>query len=183
MQINNSSSINFNGYKNLMTTSARVSKNEAFTFLSMQLDNFGKNDLEIWKNLQQNLFSVKNPSDVFTTELFEGFGKLNLYLGDKSIDPNKYKNSNKNKFIMEAYTWMADLMKRIMNENHPVKDSGAFKVFNETVENILPLLENKQKLANDFVLLSQNPKNHPQETAGLIKESINKIMLDYFSKA
>lgn len=180
MQINNTPSVNFNGYKNLMTNSARASKNEGFTFLSMQLDNIGKNDLDIWKNVQERLFGQYKPSDIFTIELIEFFGNRTLLLADKNIDPNKYtKQSSQEMSLMKAYTWMADLMKRVMNENYPVKDKGTFDVFHKTIANILPLFHNDFRLANAFVLLAQHPDNHPQESALKISESIDKIMLDY----
>lgn len=184
MQVNNNSStISFNGYKNLMTNSVKVVRNEGFSFLSMQLDNIKKNDLEIWKNIQERLFAVKNPSDIFTVELIEGFGLRTLLIGDKNISPcsSFSQQSEKERLLMQAYTWLAELTKRIMNENNPVKDSGAFEVFHKTVANILPLFQNNLKVANEFVLLSSSSDKHPQETAFHINKVIDKIMLDYFS--
>lgn len=181
MEIRNiNSTTNFNGYRNLMTNSAKVSKKEGFTFLSMQLNNLKKNDLEIWQSIQRNLFFNNKPSDVFTVEHLNGFGNEMLLLGDRGIDPNVYpKQSEKEMLLMKAYTWMADLTKRIMNDNALIKDNGQFNVFHKTIANILPLFNGNKILAGEFVLMSHHPDNHPQPAALEINKAIEKIMFDY----
>ena len=75
-----------------------------------------------------------------------------LLLGDRGIDPNVYpKQSEKEMLLMKAYTWMADLTKRIMNDNALIKDNGQFNVFHKTIANILPLFNGNKILAGEFV--------------------------------
>lgn len=180
MQINNNSSVNFNGYKNAITNSAKVSKNEGYSFLSMQLDNVGKNDLDLWKNFQQKLFGENKPSDILTIQLFQGFGEQLIHLGNKCIDPQLYsEESEKEMNLMKTYTWLADLTKRIMNENKLLNNRDMYKVFQASFTNILPIMGNNINLVNQFILTSQSPENHPQETALDINENIDKIMQDY----
>lgn len=181
MQINNTSSVNFNGYRNLLTSNARVGKKDGLVLLSMQLDNIGKTDLDIWKNIQRKGFSINEPSDVFTVELYEGFGDSNLLIGNKNMDPHLYEEGSKEEtLLLKTFTWMADLTKRIMNENNPIVDSGRFKVFQDTINNITPLFGYNKGVAQQFVLDSQNPNNNPQEAALEINEGITEIMQDYF---
>lgn len=180
MQINNNSSVNFHGYKNLITNSAKTSRNEGYSFLSMQLDNVGKNDLDLWKNFQQKLFEEKKPSDILTIQLFQAFGDHMIHLGNNCIDPNLYSEEpEKEMSLMKSYTWLANLTKRIMNDNKLINNRDLYKVFQASFANLLPVMGNNISFANQFVLESQSPENHPQETALDINENIDKIMQNY----
>lgn len=186
MQINNNNSTNFNGYKNILTNRIMTGKNENFSFLSMQLNNIGHKDLDIWKNAQKNLLNINNPSDTFTIELVKGFGHNTLASGDKCLTPKILnKSPETEKLMLKTYTWMANLTKRIMNDNHLIEDTKnkqLEKVIKDTTDNLYPIFGRNYYLAIDFVSSAFQKIYHPQEVALDINKSIDEIMHNYLFK-
>lgn len=181
MDIKNINSTNFNGYKNLLTNNASLTKNRRLSFLSIQLDNIGKNDLDTWNTIQRNLLGEKNPSDVMTIVMRKLFNNHFLLLGeDKDLDPYCVKQgSYEEKMLMKTYTWLSDLTKRIMNDNNLIKDKGCIETIRMSLINILPFSGNDIEATNAFVYQALEPENHPQEEAKIIYDAIDDIMLDY----
>ncbi len=183
MDIKNINSTNFNGYKNLLTNNASLTKNRRLSFLSIQLDNIGKSDLDTWKTIQRNLLGEKNPSNVMTIVMRKLFDNHFLLLGEnKDLDPNCVKQGSfEESMLMKTFTWLADLTKRIMNDNNLIKDKEGTEVIKESLVTILPFSGNNITNTNNFVFQALEPENHPQAEAKKINDAIQYIMDDYLS--
>ena len=152
----------------------------------MQLDNVGYQDLDMWNNIQKNLLNISNPSKTFTLELIKGFGATNLVHASTMLNPDSIaKDDNKEALMFKAYTWMANLTRRIMNENNLITDKSngqMEQVFQDTTKNIASLFFNNYSLALDFVSSSFHQQCHPQEVALDMNKAISKIMCDYLNR-
>lgn len=181
MQVNNINSTNFNGYKNVITNGIWASKDEAYHFVSMQLNNTKHNDLEIWKEIQTKFLNIKNPSEVFTFEHFMGYDIENISFGGKLINPSSHAQGSLNELnTLKAFTWLANLTKRLANDNSLTNDKDMGICLVKTVENLMPVFKDDRALATKFVMDSLQSNIYPQKIAWKVNQSISRIMKHYF---
>ena len=200
MKVNNiqPNTTNFNGYKNLMTRRLADKPNAPyFTYMAMQLNNIGKNDLEVWQNIQKNVLNRKNITDIFTfsylhfpkTQDYMWFGgKL---LGDELTKFSKYFGEHAD--TLKSYIFAHDLTGRIMNDNSwLVRDNKLMDVAKQARDDLNKVFDmnlvfgtgdaNKNKaMATDIVANTFLKEDAPQANAGEINHDMYKLFLPFLS--
>ena len=143
--INNN--ISFTGYKNIIATAnSKAGKDNVVTYIAMQLNNEGKQDLFEYQKLQkmQNYVDDKNDILLLTHILDLKSMTENIYLGlknmflgnelrliEENFVPEKISQEmyEKEKSLhMKAYTLLASLTKRIKDEKFNLQDENIAKV-------------------------------------------------------
>lgn len=185
MEINNIKSYNqnFNGYKNVIAKHIGPGRENGLSIMSLQLNNNGHNDLDAWKRIQKNLFNKQTCSDVMTLEHLKNYRLESIYLNNKDFSPKQYgkEGSTLEMEAMKAFTWLANITKRLMNDSHLVKDKEQANVVCSLITTIIPAFDNNYSAAQAIALDALYKGNHPQEIALEINNAIQKMMLDYFN--
>ena len=197
MEINKiSNSPNFNGYKNILSgTIKELSGKNDLAFMTMQLDNIGHNDLEIWHNIQKNVLGKEKFTDIITFScVFFSNLKNHFWVGgqDISVDGKSavenYSSVDMEKF--KTFSFIANLTKRLMNENRPlVYDNDRDLVVNKARADLCSTFKLRKYeydreaeiLANNLVLKSYMQQEPPQAVAGVVNNKISDIMSRHFS--
>ncbi|MCM1004490.1 MAG: hypothetical protein NC408_09135 [Candidatus Gastranaerophilales bacterium] len=185
MQINNTTSTNFNGYKNVLANRIVRPNGEKITYMSMQLDNIGKNDLEVWKYLQKNLMNRDFTTDVVTFNMFEqgndniiGFSSALLDLDDVE------ESSEEESLMMKAFTLLASLTDRIKSDFHLKQDENYRPMAYETKSDLADVFLDKKQSSAELdraVWGAFYAETSPQEHAADINKKIHNKMMTYFS--
>ena len=134
MNITNISNQTFNGYKNLIADHSKVGDAESATII-MQLDNLGTNDLEKYEELKQKIPNIQDTDDILALTYYKRHkndpGTLMINdaimlrgeeLSDLEDNYDEYFSSFENYKTEEGntlklYTFLANLTKRIANDN------------------------------------------------------------------
>ena len=185
----------FNGYKNVLAGSIRESSGKPnLVYMSMQLDNIGHNDLEIWHGIQNKVLGIEKPSDIisFACVFFSNL-KQCFWVGGHDISVEgkgameKYNSSDMEKF--KAFSYIANLTKRLMNENENiVYNYNRELVVNKARTDLCNTFKLKKYeydkeaeiLANNIVIKSYVEKEPPQAVAGDVNRKISNIMAKHF---
>ena len=196
MEVNKiSNSPNFSGYKNILSGSIKkkLTGEPEFAFMSMQLDNIGHNDLEIWQDIQKKVFKKENPSDIisFACIFFTNFKKCfwvsgqDISIGNKGME--QYSADDIAKF--KTFSFIANLTKRLMNENGTLVYNHDRELTANKARNDLTNLFKMKKyvydrdaelLANNLVIGAYLAQEPPQSTAGVVNNKISAIMANHF---
>ena len=202
MKINsiNSQSPNFKGYRNIISRKLPGGPGQPyFTYMAMQLDNIGKNDLEIWQNIQRTLLKRENPADYITLSYLDipertGF----MWLGNFRLGSNLHKFSHyfgEHVDTLKSYLFVHDLTERIMNDNSWLKRDNRqmevvkqahrdlTEVFNELTIEEFQDHETNKALATDIVANSFIKEDPPQANAGDINHNIYKFIMPFSTGA
>jgi len=133
--------ITFKGYKNIITNDIIFNDKSRMAFIATQLNDIGSPDLAELKKINEMSFLDTN-NDVLIMlyskyrtmpqRLF--FGDKSLYLGDELLSLQEecgdtYNYKREEKASMKAYTLMASLTKRMMQNPLYTKDADFSKVF------------------------------------------------------
>lgn len=185
MNINNINSTNFTGYKNVIANKVVRPNGEKITFMSMQLDNVGKADLDIWKNLQNNLMKKDFTTDVITFNVIE-YDDMNIAgFSHELLDIDEVKKSSKEESLfLKAFGLIASLTDRIANDTKLITDDNYHPMGYETRYNLSDVLfSDKQKSSelDNAVWGAYYNETEPQEHAKNINNIISKKMIKYFS--
>lgn len=195
MKVNNNySKLNFTGYKNLLVNNVKDDNGFQFAFLAMQLDNNGNNDLDTWKTLQRTLNEADH-SDVISfmyTKMPEHpglflLGNRRLFSGEELAVLRRRNLGTRfeNHYLEEenahlkAYTFIANLTRRIMSQGLFDKNAEFRKViitFYETLTNIL----GDEKRAFEIINTSALQNKEPQKTALTLNKYIDRTMMKFF---
>ena len=198
MKINNIQ--NYTNFKGITNVTANDVKGEIerFTFLSMQLNDKETNDLTRLKELiKLRPETSKKFEDVMTLS-YSRIGNHNVLLLDGNLLPNgETLNGLRNayyegklseeffnreeKFAIKAYTFLADITKRLMNQNKPLDCDtlGKVKVFQEGCENIK---QHSIQEREAMIYMTDTMREHVpfQKVAGFFNRMIAKRMTKYF---
>ena len=198
MKINNYNP-NFTGYTNVFASELNTTIGK-YSLLSMKLDDIGTKDLTAYKELKKMQLLPQEivNKDTLTLLLTKVGDKIKiLFFNDmrtasgknlKSFEraaktAQEIKNYKlEEKIHMKAYTFLAKLTRRLMNENHEIKrDVDFYKVLNSSQANIASLFKD-QKFANDFMILSIEDGQTPfQIVAKKINDKITNTMNAFFN--
>lgn len=187
---------NFNGYKNILSgTIKELSGKNDLAFMTMQLDNIGHNDLDIWHDIQKNALGKEKVSDIITFScVFFSNLKHHFWAGGQDITVDgkgaveKYSSGDMEKF--KTFSFIANLTKRLMNENRAlVYDNDRDLVVNKARADLSSTFKLKKYeydreaeiLANNLVIKSYMAQEPPQAVAGVINNKISDIMSRHFS--
>ena len=199
IQASNQNSLNFNGYKNIVSRelSQYVPNERTFAYMTMQLDNAGVRDLQKWQEIQRDVFNVENPTDMITFTFLSvpGFKDF-FWVGDKLLRI-KQRNADDlftdgNKKIFRVYTFIAKLTERIMNDNDWLRiDKNRYVVAANAANALERIFTDRnnlhtigymtpKQLAANIVADSFIREDFPQQNAGIFNHKISEIMDPYF---
>ena len=169
----------FSGYKNVIGDMYDKAPISRFSFLSMQLDNNGTPDLDIWKTIQKDLYKIKDPQDVITFQCVEigGLGKK-FYFGGNSLNL-KTVNSKNEALILKAFGLIASLTKRIIMTSLPTVDREMPKTILQTRENFLKFLENDADFVDNIIYTSVQSRFSKSHIAENMNKNVHKMMKAY----
>ena len=198
MKINNIQ--NYTNFKGITNVTANDVKGEIerFTFLSMQLNDKETNDLTRLKELVKLRPETSKKFEDVMTLSYSRIGNHNVLLLDGNLLPNgETLNGLRNayyegklseeffnreeKFAIKAYTFLADITKRLMNQNKPLDCDtlGKVKVFQEGCENIK---QHSIQEREAMIYMTDTMREHVpfQKVAGFFNRMIAKRMTKYF---
>lgn len=183
MEIKNINSVNFNGYKNVLSNTVIRPKGAAkMTFLSMQLDNIGKNDLEIWQRLQKHITNRDFTTDIITFNLIEQGGKNTLAVSDALIrTENIEPRSEEEKLMIDAYTLAASLTDRIKQDFRINYDENYRAMAYETRADLTDFFSGFGVAELNRAVFGAYYQDNQQSNATYINDKITEIMLEYFA--
>lgn len=190
--INNN--INFKGYKNFLGCDIPLpEKNSSFTSINLQLNNEGARDLDAYRELRR-LMGYKGEelnNDVIHCVYSElPAGKFFFVNGKSLYNDEGLKELSRQceakDFIKEekahikAYTLLASLTRRIINNGLVHRDSGMYKVIENSFNVFKEMFGNDPKIGSDFVQVCALTEQKPDKIAIKINRVIDKAMRNYF---
>lgn len=181
MNINKINSTNFNGYKNVMSTTAtNSSENFTFACMAMQLDNNGENDLEKWNYIQKNFLKREELSDIMSFKAMELNGDVRFILDEFLLHPENLKQgSETEQNVLKAFSLISSLTKRIKNEYFPPENSNKHNVLAMLIKDITKIISDGETAF--YICHSAACKRVPHaKTADFFHSNINKKMAKYF---
>lgn len=185
MQINNTTSTSFNGYKNVLANRIIRPNGEKITYMSMQLDNLGKKDLANWEMLQERLMGRNCLSDVVTFNLMEQGDDNIIGFSNELLDLDSIEEGTEEEnLFMKAFTLLASLTNRIKNDYNLIQDENYRPMAYETKADLADVLLNSKQNSAELdraVYGAYYAKYSPQEIAEDINGKIHNKMMDYFS--
>lgn len=184
MQIDNTVSPNFNGYKNVLANKIVRPNGEKIAYMSMRLDNIGKNDLDIWQTLQKNLMNRSFTTDVLTFNIFEQGDNNIIGFSSELLDLDEVaQSSEEESLMMKAFTFLASLTDRIKSDFHLIQDDNYRSMAYETKADLSDVFLGKKQGAVELdraVWGAFYAKTSPQEIAKNINNKIHDKMMVYF---
>ncbi len=189
---------NFKGYQNIVVNDTKGDI-ERFTLLSLQLNDEGEKDLTRFRNLMKMRVSKTNSDlDDVMVVAYTRLGHIkyitldnNLIMDGQQLRELKYNYDTgacseelfkrEETFALKAYTFLADITKRLMNQNRPITQDikGRVKIFQKACE-LLKRNNVEDKAAMMYMtdsILSDIPF---QKVAGILNKIINRTMQIYF---
>lgn len=131
--INNSPK--FKGYTNVLHATCEDNAGRVLSYMSMRLDNAGRNDLQQWHNIQRKLFLKNDVKDTLTFAIFKDEIEEQKHL---IIDRFGINIENKYKFDGSAFDrLLIDAMLFVQNITHRIKTATSIKSdnnFNKTLD-------------------------------------------------
>lgn len=199
MRINNvQNNISFNGYKCIIAKDTyQKGSPERLMYMSMILNNEDIPDLDHYQELMKHKpVADGNTGDIINL-MYYRLNDNRSFMIDNTILPfgdylkflrDKYLNgecsyeffSKEDKFATKACTFLADLTKRIMNQNTPISSTSQDKVrvMMSGIENLKRLALN-HFTAHYFMLDAFNNRIPYQKIAGSFNRLIQKSMEHY----
>ncbi len=185
MKITNQNNIQFQGYKNLIHNNLR-SDYMHMMFMSMQLDNKEHNDLDEFNQVRK-LMGKESDSDVLNVvfskfadrEGFLFFDNRSMYSGEELIELSKnvlYKQEEK--ATLKAYTLLASITRRMMQNGLCQTDSGFKNVVQSSIESFVKLLGADSSKIFTLIQSSVIENKQIERTA----EEFNNIIVRRMSK-
>ena len=196
MNINNISNQTFNGYKNLLADHSQVGDAESATIV-MQLDNLGTNDLEKYNEIKQRIPNIQGTDDIlaltYTKRHKDDVGMLMVNdalmlrgeeLSNLENDYKQYFSSFENykteeRNTMKLHTFLANLTKRIANDNNLGIDIDYRKVA-FTAHKIFQSITGDATVAFQYLQSVLNKGMPPQRVAQKLNTELTKSMLPFF---
>lgn len=184
----------FKGYKNVIYNDVKNKSEFGFKYIAMQLDNYGKKDLDTWYTIQKKFLNRKTPKDTVTFSVFKFNNKNHFILSNYLLNiPPEKEGTELERIMLKAFTLIASLTKEIKCNMPVVFDKGLSETLLQAREDLLEIFGNKSDIANnpasakdlDFVNklmtsgieISPNPK----PVAKSINKEIQTEMEQYFN--
>lgn len=187
---------NFKGYKNIISNDI-CGTNARLLFISAQLNDENEADLLNYKNIKKGMLLPKKDIDNDVINIIYAHkygGRPQMFLDDKILywgkelkqlqnmvpkimPESEYKNIET--AHMRAYTLMASLSKRMMNDNFSHQDREFKKSINQFMK-IFTLFTRDNDAAFQLLDLSLRKQEPFQKVARLINETIVKTMSHFF---
>ena len=188
MQVNKiNNNINFNGYKNIISDDLQASAGRLIYF-SAQLNNEGEKDLDNYRRLidSNTIFYRSSDNDVINCLYISSGDKDRISMNmrplawgeelqalSKELVPDVYKKEES--AFLKAYTLIASLTRRMMNNNLCMKDRQIVDVFKQTVDTFVKI-GSENKTAFDFVENSMLENKPFDKLAFFINRRIQQSM-------
>ena len=186
----------FRGYRNIVTRKISGSnQGQFFTFMSMQLDNAGHRDLDLWKNLQQKVLKRQEYSDIISFSFLNASDNFGcLWLGDKLMNDGQSFLTAKfggDESLLRACAGIHNLTENLMNENGWLqRDNSLMDVAKHACNNLINIFSDSKamyfgnnkdmkNIATDFVAMSFINPDKPQANAGDINKNLYKVILPF----
>lgn len=192
MKIGNIDGINtFKGYKNIISDGVNNSDGR-FIYISAQLNNEGVHDLDNYNRIlnTSTRFPQHNGSDILTCYYISNGGRERIAINsvplpwgeelkylEYKLPKNMYKHEET--IALRAYTFLANLTARMMNNNLCEKDKDIAKVFKHTVDQFIKM-GNSPESSEEIVKLSIEGNRFVDEFAQFINKRISKTMSVFF---
>lgn len=193
MMITNNN-LNFKGYKNFLGCDIQLPAiNSSLTSINLQLDNNGTRDLDAYRELRR---LMGYEGDTLNNDVIHCMyseipsGKFFFVNGKSLYDANELKNlsrySERNDFIKEekahlkAYTLLASLTRRIMNNELIPSDGEMYKVIENSFNMFKEMFGNDPKMGSGLVHICTLKQQKPDKIAIKINHVIDKAMRNYF---
>ena len=202
MKINSNQSYTpkFSGYKNIVTRKMSGSnQNQFFTFMSMQLDNAGHEDLEIWKTLQRKILKRQECSNIISFSFLNANDDTGfLWLDDKLMNNEQSYLTSKfggNTNLLRACAGVHNLTENLMNENGWLqRDNSLMDVVKHSCNNLINIFSDEsvmcfsknkdiKNLVIDLVATSFLHQDKPQANAGDINKNLYKVILPFIKSS
>ena len=142
--INNSPK--FKGYTNVLHATCDDGCGKTMRYMSMRLDNAGRNDLQQWHNIQRKLFLKNDVKDTLTFAIFkdEIDGQKNLIIENFGINlENKFNGSPFEKLLLDAMLFVQNITHRIKTATSIKSDNNFNKTLDDTTELLSGIFNDK----------------------------------------
>ena len=187
----NYSNVKFSGYSNIITNSLRGSNDTSIDFIAMKLDDNGEKDLTKFREIKNMMDLSPEVIDkdilVYTNCIHNYIGEVGIFskvmlncgegllIAKQELSPDEYKNLEG--FTLKAYTFVANLTKRIANDInlHNVITSDMQHVYEEALARIDSLFQDRRDSYN-FVRECSTDKKEIDKTAKIINRKIAKSL-------
>ena len=189
MKIINQNKLQFNGYKNVIHNNLKTDSMQIL-FMSMQLNNDNNKDLDEFKNICR-LYGKDADSDVLNVIFSKFVGRdeflflddISMYTGEelkKQYDLYGYTEAYKmeEKASLKAYTLLASITKRMMNNGLCQTDSDLKKVVVSSIESFVRSLGADSSKIFNLIQHSVIENKQIEKTA----EEFNNIIVKNMSK-
>lgn len=177
MSINNTPQ--FKGFSNIVSNTVYEENGTTFSYMAMKLNDKEKPDLKIWRDIQENLFQMKNPSDYIIFHTFSSDSLDVFSASDRALHLKDIKSSQDERLMLRAFDLIASLTRRISSRDFHPEDSSLYSVIAELYKNLAINFENiafAEALTTEAVM----KKVKHYKTAELINSQISKHMMNYF---
>ena len=203
MKVNSITNQNFYGYKNVLTGNNISLGDKKISFVSMQLNDVGFEDLKKYLELRkmQGLPEGCIDEDILTFSYITGSKGNNMYLGNtrKPMYWGEELVQLEEKFVpklmseaefekvkkahMRAYTLLAQITERMMNDNSvKSEDKEMYKVYNSLVKSLSYIL-GTERIAFDVATVGRLVKFPYQKIAARFNKGINITMKNFLIRA
>lgn len=194
MKINYNSKQSFSGYKNVLALTALSNNNESVAYMTMQLTNEGKEDLKNFQNLKSlaNLPKEAINNDVLSLFYKNSGNDSGCFILDKNriasgeillgLENNLTRETYKpiESWTTKAYTFLADLTKRMANNSNGEHHDGEITKVMKTGFDVLKGILVDEKSAMDILNFTVRENLPFQKTAGFINQAISNTMKVFF---
>ena len=187
--------INFKGYKNVIFNNMD-SPMYNFRFISLELNDEGCKDLTEFKKLQSlcgnqdwgDTFHLVN-SQVYNSDEFLFLNGRSMFNGrelkalyEQYADLDGYKDVYKNEeaAALKAYTLIASITRRMMENSLCLMDGGITKVFQSALDILTPMLNNNKNQAFKVLQKSLMDKTPLEHVAESFNNYVAKNMKQFF---
>ena len=132
----------FNGYKNLGSHTEFIDNKNKITYITMELTNENKDDLNDWINIQKKIYPLEIPSNIITIHnLDTKFLNNKVLVNTFEVDLSMAKNREEERFLLKIYEFLESLSYRISNDENIKEDINIYKVYKQlskTLKKIYP---------------------------------------------
>lgn len=133
--INNSPK--FKGYTNVLHATCEDSAGKVLSYMSMRLDNAGRNDLQQWHNIQRKLFLKNDVKDTLTFAIFKDEIEEQKHLIIDRFGINieeKFDGSAFDRLLIDAMLFVQNITHRIKTATSIKSDNNFNKTLDDTTE-------------------------------------------------
>lgn len=170
----------FKGFKNIISHSLQSENGDSFSYMGMELDNEGFQDLEKWEYLQKELLHKDKQSDYIVFTQINKNGKNLLTIDNFVLAPESTQMGSKEETMqLKAISFLASLTQRINAADFTDENQNLHKVLAKVIK-YLSIMLNSFEIGSNLSLLGAKKKVKSYKTAELINSQITKRMINYF---